>query len=122
MELFGKYWEATAPLGNRGDHKVLSAGEAARTLEGDPMKFSAVLEFETYGKALSYYDSTDYKAAYATMGPDVKLAVERNIVVVKGFEESFFKLPALYSFTSLRPDLHQEDTSYLMPYRPYAKS
>ena len=55
------------------------------------------------------------------MGPDVKQAVERNIVVVKGFEESFFKLPALYSFTSLRPDLHQEDTSYLMPYRPYAK-
>jgi len=85
------------------------------------MKFSAVLACETYGKALSYYDSTDYKAAYATMGPNVKLAVERNIVVVKGFEESFFKLPALYSFTSLRPDLHQEDTSYLMPYRPYAK-
>ena len=101
---------------------MLSAGEAARTLEGDPMKFSAVLEFETYGKALSHYDSTDYKGAYETMGPNVKLAVERNIVVVKGFEESFFKLPALYSFTSLRPDLHQEDTSYLMPYRPYAKS
>jgi len=100
---------------------VWSAGEAARTLDGETMKFSAVLEFETFGKALSYYDSTDYKAAVATMGPDVKQAVERNIVVVKGFEESFFKLPALYSFTSLRPDLHQEDTSYLMPYRPYAK-
>tara|TARA_Y100000758_G_C15919585_1_gene374695 strand:+ start:58 stop:222 length:165 start_codon:yes stop_codon:yes gene_type:complete len=54
MESFGKYWEATAPLGNRGDNKVLSAGEAARTLEGETMKFSAVLEFETYGKALSY--------------------------------------------------------------------
>ena len=95
MESFGKYWEATAPLGNRGDNKVLSAGEAARTLEGETMKFSAVLEFETYGKALSYYDSSDYKAAVATMGPDVKQAVERNIVVVKEFEESFFKLPAL---------------------------
>ena len=47
MESFGKYWEATASLGNRGDQKVLSAGEAARTLEGDPMKFSAVLEFES---------------------------------------------------------------------------
>ena len=54
MELFGKYWEATAPLGNRGDQKVLSAGEAARTLEGETMKFSAVLAFETYEKALSY--------------------------------------------------------------------
>ena len=50
MESFGKYWEATAPLGNREDNKVLSAGEAARTLEGETMKFSAVLEFETYGK------------------------------------------------------------------------
>ena len=54
MESFGKYWEAAAPLGNREDNKVLSAGEAARTLEGDPMKFSAVLAFETFGKALSY--------------------------------------------------------------------
>ena len=54
MESFGKYWEATAPLGERGDNKVLSAGEAARTLEGETMKFSAVLEFETYEKALSY--------------------------------------------------------------------
>jgi uncharacterized protein (DUF1330 family) len=56
-------------------------------LEGETMKFSAVLAFETYGKALSYWDSTDYKAAVATMGPDVKQAVERNIVVVKEFEE-----------------------------------
>jgi uncharacterized protein (DUF1330 family) len=54
MESFGKYWEATAPLGDRRDNKVLSAGEAARTLEGETMKFSAVLAFETYGKALSY--------------------------------------------------------------------
>ena len=87
MELFGKYWEATAPLADRGDYKVLMAGEVARTLEGEDMKFSAVLEFETYEKALSYYDSSDYQAAFATMGPDVKQVVERNIVVVKGFDE-----------------------------------
>ena len=84
--LVGLVTIATAPLADRGDYKVLVAGEVARTLEGEDMKFSAVLEFETYEKALSYYDSPDYQAAFATMGPDVKQVVERNIVVVKGFD------------------------------------
>jgi len=48
------------------------------------MVFSAVLEFDSIEKALSYYDNEDYQKALKIMGDDVKEVVVRNIVVVEG--------------------------------------
>ncbi|MBL88160.1 MAG: hypothetical protein CMD80_01560 [Gammaproteobacteria bacterium] len=83
-KLFNEYFEATAPLVERGDYKLIIGGPVKKVLEGDEMVFSAVLEFDSIEKALSYYDNEDYQKALKIMGDDVKEVVVRNIVVVEG--------------------------------------
>ena len=83
QELFNKYFEATSPLVERGDYKLLLGGPVQKILEGDEMVFSAVLEFESFEKALNYYNNDEYQKALSIMGNDVKEVVERNLVVVE---------------------------------------
>lgn len=84
QELFNKYFEATAPLVERGDYKLLIGGLVQKVLEGDEMVFTAVLEFDSLDKAINYYDTEDYQKALSVMGDDVRNVVERNLVVVEG--------------------------------------
>ena len=84
QELFNKYFEATAPLVERGDYKLLIGGPVQKVLEGDEMVFTAVLEFDSLDKAINYYDTEDYQKALNVMGDDVRNVVERNLVVVEG--------------------------------------
>tara|TARA_B100001175_G_scaffold181586_1_gene154084 strand:+ start:27535 stop:27837 length:303 start_codon:yes stop_codon:yes gene_type:complete len=84
QELFNQYFEATAPLVERGDYKLLIGGPVQKILEGDEMVFSAVLEFDSLEKALNYYNTEDYQKALSIMGDDVKDVVVRNLVVVEG--------------------------------------
>ena len=84
QELFNKYFEATAPLVDRGDYKLLFGGPVQKVLEGDEMVFTAVLEFDSLDKAINYYDTEDYQKALSVMGDDVRNVVERNLVVVEG--------------------------------------
>ena len=84
QELFNKYFEATAPLVERGDYKLLIGGPVQKVLEGDEMVFTAVLEFDSLDKAINYYDTEDYQKALSIMGDDVRNVVERNLVVVEG--------------------------------------
>ncbi|MFL2707921.1 MAG: hypothetical protein CBD86_00380 [Gammaproteobacteria bacterium TMED226] len=84
QELFNKYFEATAPLVERGDYKLLIGGPVQKVLEGDEMVFTAVLEFDSLDKAINYYDTEDYQKALSVMGDDVRNVVERNLVVVEG--------------------------------------
>ena len=84
QELFNKYFEATAPLVDRGDYKLLIGGPVQKVLEGDEMVFTAVLEFDSLDKAINYYDTEDYQKALSVMGDDVRNVVERNLVVVEG--------------------------------------
>ena len=83
-ELFNKYFEATAPLVERGDYKLLIGGPVQKVLEGDEMVFTAVLEFDSLDKAINYYNTEDYQKALSIMGDDVRNVVERNLVVVEG--------------------------------------
>ena len=83
QELFNKYFEATAPLVERGDYKLLIGGPVQKVLEGDEMVFTAVLEFDSLDKAINYYDTEDYQKALSVMGDDVRNVVERNLVVVE---------------------------------------
>ena len=84
QELFNRYFEATAPLVERGDYKLLIGGPVQKILEGDEIVFSAVLEFDSLQRALDYYDTEDYQKALRIMGDDVKDVVLRNLVVVEG--------------------------------------
>ena len=84
QELFNKYFEATAPLVERGDYKLLIGGPVQKVLEGDEMVFTAVLEFDSLDKAINYYDTEDYQKVLSFMGDDVRNVVERNLVVVEG--------------------------------------
>ena len=84
QELFNKYFEATVPLVERGDYKLLIGGPVQKVLEGDEMVFTAVLEFDSLDKAINYYDTEDYQKALSVMGDDVRNVVERNLVVVEG--------------------------------------
>tara|TARA_B100001175_G_scaffold164160_1_gene139169 strand:- start:259 stop:561 length:303 start_codon:yes stop_codon:yes gene_type:complete len=84
QELFNKYFEATAPLVERGDYKLLIGGPVQKVLEGEEMVFTAVLEFDSLDKAINYYDTEDYQKALSVMGDDVRNVVERNLVVVEG--------------------------------------
>ena len=84
QELFNQYFEATSPLVKRGDYKLLLGGPVQKILEGDEMVFSAVLEFDSFEKALSYYESEDYQKALSIMGDEVQDVVERNLVIVEG--------------------------------------
>ena len=63
MELFQKYFDATLPLVERGDYKLICGGPVQGTLEGDSMIFGAVLEFESLEKALQTYESLEYQEA-----------------------------------------------------------
>ncbi len=84
QELFNQYFEATSPLVKRGDYKLLLGGPVQKILEGDEMVFSAVLEFDSFETALSYYESEDYQKALSVMGDEVQDVVERNLVIVEG--------------------------------------
>ncbi len=84
QELFMKYFEAIEPLVERGDFKVICAGEVKGTLEGAPMIFGAVLEFNSLDEAKSYYENKDYQEALRLMGDDVRKVIERNISLVEG--------------------------------------
>ena len=84
QELFQKYFDATKPLVERGDYKLVCLGPVRATLEGDPMILGAVLEFESLEKAKSYYYSEDYQKALSILGDNVKDVVLRNIAVIEG--------------------------------------
>ena len=84
QELFQKYFDATGPLVERGDYKLVCLGPVQATLEGDSMIFGAVLEFESLEKAKSYYHSEGYQTALSVLGDDVKDVVLRNIAVIEG--------------------------------------
>ena len=84
MELFQKYFDATLPLVERGDYKLICGGPVQGTLEGNSMIFGAVLEFDSLEKAKSYYFNEDYQKALSVLGDDVRDVVVRNISI---FEE-----------------------------------
>ena len=84
QESFQEYFEATEPLVERGDYKLVCLGPVQETLDGDPMIFGAVLEFESLEKAKSYYCSESYQKALSVLGDDVKDVVLRNIAVIEG--------------------------------------
>ena len=84
QELFQKYFDATAPLVERGDFKFICGGPVQATLEGDSMIFGAVLEFKSLEEAKNYYNTEDYQKALSVLGDDVKEVIERNISVFEG--------------------------------------
>ncbi|MBV32164.1 MAG: hypothetical protein CMK36_01825 [Porticoccaceae bacterium] len=62
LELHQKCFEAASYLERRGDFKMVCGRPLKATHEGHLMKFGAVLEFSTEGKAKTYYKIDDYQA------------------------------------------------------------
>ena len=77
------YAKIAAPALAEAGGRFLARGMAAKTMEQGLMQRTVLIEFDSMEKAVTAYDSPDYKKALAALGKD---AAERDIRIVEGLE------------------------------------
>ena len=77
------YAKIAAPALAAAGGRFLARGMAAKTMEQGLMQRTVLIEFDSMEKAVTAYDSRDYKKALAALGKD---AAERDIRIVEGLE------------------------------------
>ena len=84
-EAFGRYITKWNALIERGEAKMIAIGPVAKTQIGRvEIQFAAVVEFETFEKAMSFKSHPDYVDALRELGDDETLVVKRTSCVVSG--------------------------------------
>ena len=85
QEAFGRYITKWNELVERGEAKMIAIGPVAETQIGRvKIQFAAVVEFETFEKAMSFKSHPDYVDALRELGDDETLVVKRTSCVVSG--------------------------------------
>ena len=85
QEAFGRYITKWNALIERGEAKTIAIGPVAKTQTGRvKIQFAAVVEFETFEKAMSFKSHPDYVDALRELGDDETLVVKRTSCVVSG--------------------------------------
>ena len=85
QDAFGRYITKWNALIDRGEAKMIAIGPVAKTQIGEVnMQFAAVVEFESFDKAMSFKNHPDYVDALNELGPDETKVVKRTSCVVSG--------------------------------------
>jgi uncharacterized protein (DUF1330 family) len=85
QEAFDRYVTKVNALIERGEFKMIAVGRVAKTQIGAiDMQFAAVVEFETFEKAMSFKSHPDYVDALNELGVDEIVSVKRTSCVVSG--------------------------------------
>ena len=85
QDAFGKYITKWNALIDRGEAKMIAIGPVAKTQIGEVnMQFAAVVEFETFDKAMSFKNHPVCVDALNELGPDETKVVKRTSCVVSG--------------------------------------
>ncbi|MDB9968768.1 DUF1330 domain-containing protein [Gammaproteobacteria bacterium] len=85
QEAFDRYVTKVNALIERGEFKMIAVGRVAKTQIGaKDMQFAAVVEFETFEKAMSFKSHPDYVDALSELGGDEIVSVKRTSCVVSG--------------------------------------
>lgn len=71
---------ASAALGQFGSRLLVAPGDAVTAAEAGLKQMVALVEFDSYEKALAAYESADYKKALVALGP----GVERDLRILEG--------------------------------------
>ena len=82
---FDRYVAKWNVLVERGEATMIAVGRVAKTQIGEKdMKFAAVVEFETFEKAMSFKNHPDYVDALNELGDNEKISVKRTSCIVSG--------------------------------------
>ena len=85
QDAFGRYITKWNALIDRGEAKMIAIGPVAKTQIGEvDMQFAAVVEFESFDKAMSFKNHPEYVDALKELGPDETKVVKRTSCVVSG--------------------------------------